>query len=146
MIKKPKRTRKTKVKFYVVEGLKCQGRKEVKYLKECIRYHWDLPTKAKKVSTPIGFYTPDFEHPDRYIEIKSLHTLEVCIGKVGYKGIDEPSDLQFRKICWVAKNIKPVHMIIYLGKDEYLPELDIEESQNVIMQFKGGRTKKIKKF
>jgi len=138
---KKRRKRKTKVKFYTVEGLKCQGRKEVRYVKECVRYKRKLPTKAERVLTPLGYYTPDFEHDSTYIEIKSLGTLRVCFGEVAYKNIGTPSDLQWRKIQWVAKAVKPIKIICYLSMRETKPTYDIQAT-NITIEFKGGYKKK----
>lgn len=55
MLVKKKRKRKTKVRFYKLAGLKAQGRKELSFIKECIRYKRELPTKPKRIETPIGY-------------------------------------------------------------------------------------------
>jgi hypothetical protein len=135
--------RKTRVKFYKFLGLKCQGRKELKFLKECVRYKKQLPTKPERVKTPYTYYTPDFEYEDRYIEIKSKHTLDVSRGIKAYKGLGTASDLQWTKICWVAKNIKPIEIIVYLKRREKIPILNVIE-ENITIKFKGGYKPKIK--
>ena len=132
-----RRKRKTKVRFHYFKSLKCQGRKELRYLKEQDRYNKPLPTKAKRVKTPYSYYTPDFEYPDRYIEVKSLGTWFACIGLKAYKGIGEPSDLQWRKIKFCAKNIKPIEIVIYLSPRDKIPTLDIVE-ENITIKIKGG--------
>jgi hypothetical protein len=141
MARSRSRRRKTKVRFYLINGLKCQGRKEVRYVKECVRYSWPTPTKAERVETPYGFYTPDFEHPENYVEIKCLGTFEVCRGLKSYKGIGVPSDLQWRKIKHVAKHVKPITIIVYLSKRETVPTYIIEET-NITIIYKGGYKKK----
>lgn len=135
--------RKTRVRFFSVEGLKCQGRKEVKFLKERIRYKQSLPIKPERIETPFGYYTPDFEFEECYIEVKSSHTLSVSRGLIGYKGLTEPSDLQFKKIKWVAKNIKPIEIIVYLSKRESIPTEVISE-ENIKVYYKGGYERKKK--
>jgi hypothetical protein len=135
--KKLKRKRKTKVKFYTYKGLKCQGRKELKYLKECERYKRALPTKAERIKTPLSFYTPDFEYTDKYVEIKSLGTFKVCLGLEAYKGIGVPSNKQWEKIKWVAKYVKPVEIIVYLTRRDKIPIIDISE-EGVTIKLKGG--------
>jgi len=139
-VKKRRKRKKGNVKFYIFEGLKCQGKKELRFLKECVRYKKPLPTKPKRIKTPYGFYTPDFEFPDKYIEIKCLGTFLVCLGKIGYRK-GKVSDLQFRKIKWVAKNIKPLWMIVYLSNNEYKPQENLEFT-NLTIKFKGGKSKK----
>jgi hypothetical protein len=143
LIKKKRRKKYKKVKFFLESGLKCQGKKEVRYIKELKRYKKDLPSKAARIKTDIGDYTPDFEFPDKYIEIKSLHTFSVLLGNIAYLPGGPVSDLQLRKIFLVAENIKPVDIIVYLSRDQYLPQ---EESNwpnhiNVTLIFKGGKRK-----
>jgi hypothetical protein len=139
--KRKYRKRKSKIKFYCYEGLKCQGKKELRFLKECIRYKKPLPSKPKRIKTPYGYYTPDFEYKDKFIEIKSLGTFKVCLGYESYKKIGKPSDKQFRKIKWVAKYVKPINIIVYVGRNEYklieefnYPRLEIT--------YKGGKRRK----
>ena len=139
-----KRKRKTKVRFYSLKGLKCQGRKELRFVKECIRYNWVLPIKQERVETPYGFYTPDFEYEEMYIEIKSIHTFNVSRGLIGYKGLTQPSSLQWNKIKWVAINVKPIEIIIYLSRRESIPTEKIEE-KNITIKYKGGYVKKEKR-
>jgi hypothetical protein len=136
------RKRKTKVKFYKHLGLKCQGKKELRFIKECERYKRPIPTKAKRILTPYGYYTPDFEYPDRYIEVKCLGTLRVLYGLIAYKGIGKLSTLQLEKILWVNSNIKPVHIIVYLSNKEYKPNLINFNRENLTIIIKGGKIKK----
>jgi hypothetical protein len=133
------RKRKTKVKFYKHLGLKCQGKKELRFIKECERYKRPIPTKAKRILTPYGYYTPDFEYPDRYIEVKCLGTLRVLYGLIAYKGIGKLSTLQLEKILWVNSNIKPVHIIVYLSNKEYKPNLINFNRENLTIIIKGGK-------
>lgn len=135
--------RKTKVKFYTEQGLKCQGRKELRFVKECVRYNWVLPIKPERIETPHGYYTPDFEYEEMYIEIKSKGTFQVMLGEKAYKGIGETSDLQWRKIKWVAEHVKPIELIVYLSRRESIPENIISET-NITIKFKGGYVKKKK--
>jgi len=139
-----RRKRKTKVRFWIepVSKLKCQGKKELRFIKECVRYKKILPTKAGRIKTPKGYYTPDFEYPDKYIEIKGLATFKVLYGLEAYKGIGEPSDLQLQKIIWVNENIKPVHILVYLSNREYKPDLEKFYRENLNIVIKGGLTKK----
>ena len=130
--------RNHKVKIFLESGLKCQGKREVQYIKELKKANKSLPKKAEAHETPFGKYTPDFEFPDKFIEIKSTTTFLCAIGLCTFKGKGKPSDLQFKKIQWVAKNIKPVDIIIYLGEKEAIPILDIEKS-NVTITIKGGK-------
>jgi hypothetical protein len=143
MIKRKRvyKKRKTKVKFYKYLGLKCQGRKELRFLKECVRYKRPIPTKAKRILTPYGYYTPDFEYPDRYIEVKCLGTFKVCLGLIAYKGLTKISDKQFKKIKWVAKHKKPLEFVIYVGRNEYRMS-EVFNLENITITWKGGRIRK----
>jgi len=145
MLKTKKRKykkRKTKVKHYYYMNLRCQGRKELRYLKECVRYKKPLPVKPKRIKTPYGYYTPDFEYSEKYIEVKCLGTFLVSMGLKSYKNLTKPSDKQFRKIKWVAKHIRTIEVVVYLSKNEY--KLSEEFNfPNLIITYKGG--KKIKK-
>ena len=144
MAKVKRRKRKTKVRWHTFKNLKCQGRKELRYLKECARYKRELPIKPERVKTPFSYYTPDFEYPDRYIEIKSKHTFDVCRGLVAYKGLGEPSGKQWQKILFTAKNIKPIEIIVYLSPRDKIPIFDIDE-ENITIKIKGGYKPKQKK-
>lgn len=138
--------RKKKVKFYKFAGLKAQGKKELRYIKECIRYKREMPTKPKRIETPFGFYTPDFEQTTRFIEIKSLHTFKVSMGEESYKGLGETSNKQFEKIKWVSQNVKPIEIIIYLSPREKKITFSELETKTLTITVKGGYTlKRIKK-
>lgn len=84
-------------KWYEYKGLKVQGRYELYFL---MTSKLKL-TKPKPIKTPFGFYTPDFETNDFYIEIKSTYTFKTC-----------RNTKQFDKIKWVNDNIKKVKIKI----------------------------------
>lgn len=130
--------KKKKVKLYICENLKCQGTKELQFIKEVKKSGKELPTKAEVQETPFGSYTPDFEYPKYFVEIKGIHTFMVMLGLFGYRGKGKASDLQWQKIKWVAKNVKPVKIYLYLGNKEAVPVLDIK-APNVEIIIKGGR-------
>lgn len=139
---KPKRKKKIRPKKTTLKGLKCGSNKELRFLKECIKKN-TLPSKPVRIETPYGYYTPDFEFPDKYIEVKSLHTFKVMLGEKSYIKDGKVSDLQFQKIKWVANNIKKIDIILYLSKtDKYISPLDIS---NINVKIKGGYKPKIKK-
>lgn len=131
--------RKKRVARIVTEaGLKCQGTKELQYIKELEKAGKKLPAKALAQVTPFGEYTPDFEFPDHFIEIKGIHTFMVMLGLFGYRGKGKKSDIQWQKIKWVAVNVKPVKILLYLGTKEAVPVLDIKVP-NVEITIKGGK-------
>lgn len=85
-------------KFYNIDGITLQGRYELYYY----LYNNKLPTKPKlQIKTPYGWYRPDFEYQDCYIEIKSTYTIKTAT-KSG----------QLRKIAWISKNIQRVKIIV----------------------------------
>ena len=134
--------RKSKVQTFTEAGLSCTGRKELQYVKDCEKAGKPMPKKADAQVTPIGEYTPDFEYPDRFIEIKSLHTFMVCLGLIAYKGNGPRSNKQWQKIQWVATHIKPVDIIIYLSIKEAVPIIEINKP-SVSITVKGGRLLKL---
>ena len=86
---------------------KVQGSYEVAYLQQHLDASGSLPTIGKAVHTPYGSYIPDFDCGDVFIEIKSPFTWRVCRGlETNQKGIK--SNIQYKKIKWVDKNVKPV--------------------------------------
>jgi len=105
-------------KIRTIHGLLCQGRKEEFYINKVFESGKSLPIKAETIQTPLGRYTPDFEFPDRFIEIKGGGTFRVLLGEEAYIRGGKVSDLQWRKIQWVSQNMKPVEIIV-IAKDEH---------------------------
>lgn len=88
--------------YFIVEGLKCQGKSEKKYIEELIKNGLNLPKRCTSyIKTPYGNRLLDFEYLDRFIEIKSKWTYSFYIG----------SD-QEQKDIWISNNIKKVEIII----------------------------------
>lgn len=88
-----------------------QGSYEVAYLQRLYENKIPLPSIGSAVHTPYGSYIPDFSTDTDYIEIKSEFTWRVCQGlEINQKGIK--SDIQYRKIKWVDKHVKPVRVIV----------------------------------
>jgi len=90
-------------KIYTVCGLKCQGNAEKNYIEYLFNNKFILPTKPKGIKTSLGFYFPDFEFEDRFIEIKSDYT---------YSLLFTTNQKQLEKIKEVSK-LKPVEIIIF---------------------------------
>ena len=135
LIKKKKR--RIKVKHGKYKKIKYNSGKELRFIKETERYKKILPTKPKRILTPFGYYTPDFELDDFLIEIKSLHTLACSFGLKNYLNKGISSNLQSLKIKWVNENVKPIIIIIYLGRREKIPNW-VTQEKNIIFQWKGG--------
>ena len=94
---------------------KVQGSYEVAYLQDLIKKGIDLPKLCGKIQTPYGLYFPDFEYDDKFVEIKSQFTWDVCNGiKPNPKGVK--TDIQRKKIDWTSKNVKSVEIIILEAK------------------------------
>lgn len=90
---------------------KVQGSYEVAYLQQHLEASGSLPSIGKAVNTPYGSYIPDFDLGNVFVEVKSPFTLEVCKGlRENQKGIK--TDIQYKKIKWVDKNVKPVILTV----------------------------------
>lgn len=100
--------------FFEVDGIRMQGRYELRYYLECA----DKPTKPNRIKTPYGWYAPDFEFHDRFVEIKSSYTIKTCV-----------SNKQSKKIVWVRNNVKPVEIkVLNEGETKlFLLQYDISE-------------------
>lgn len=94
-----------KCKWYEYKGIKCQGRYELCFL---IQNFDRILGRGKRIKTPYGWYTPDFDLGDYFVEIKSTFTLKTS-RKSG----------QLKRIKWTSKNIKRVQIKV-------LPEVKVE--------------------
>jgi hypothetical protein len=82
-----------KSNWYEFQGLKCQGRTELKWVER----NFDRIINSRiYISTPHGTYIGDFETNDSLIEVKSFYTFSVI------------SQNQLDKIMWIDKNIKKI--------------------------------------
>ncbi len=85
-------------KWFDIDGVLLQGRYELYYY----LLNNKEPIKCKhNIKTPYGWYRPDFEYNDIFIEIKSKYTIKTSV-KNG----------QMKKIKWVSNNIKKVSIVI----------------------------------
>lgn len=85
-------------KFFNINDVVLQGRYELYYY----LLHNKEPQKVtKSILTPYGWYRPDFEHNEQYVEIKSTYTIKTAL-KSG----------QLKKIAWVSRNIKAVKILV----------------------------------
>jgi len=91
--------------FYQVDGIVLQGRYELVYYLGCS----EKPKRAPRIKTPFGWYSPDFEFEDRFVEIKSIYTIKTCI-----------ANGQYKKIAWVRKNIKNIEIKVLNEEDSRL--------------------------
>ncbi len=105
---------------------KVQGTFELNYINTLIQKKEVLPKKVHKaVKTQFGNYLPDFEFDDRYIEIKSNYTWEVCKGEKPNAN-KKVNNTQYLKIIETGKNIKPVEVLIFNNKKELIEKILFE--------------------
>jgi hypothetical protein len=88
-------------KMYYINGVRCQGGSEKKYIEQLINEKKPLPVRPNMIYTEEGIRFLDFEFPDRFIEVKSKYTYLLY-----------PNSLQEKKDKWITKNIKPVEVVI----------------------------------
>ena len=80
-------------------GKRFESGSEKKYILSCSQSELDvLISQPGKILTPFGWYFPDFELPDKYIEVKSKWTFSRMVEK------------QKLKIDWVNQNLKQVEI------------------------------------
>ena len=124
---------------------KVQGSYELAYLQGLLNRGLTLPSKPVRINTSYGSYFPDFEYPDRFVEVKSPFTWEVCIGKYpNGKGIK--TNIQHKKIKWTSKNIKPVEVVILNDKEALKLFLQAIENKKLITEeiiYKNGKYYKV---
>lgn len=101
-----------KCKQFVVENLICDGTHEKFYIEYLISEGKSLPVNTKSIKTEVGYYTPDFEYDDYYVDIKSLFTLKVLLGFSSYSKNKKSNPKQLLKIEYINKNIKPIKIIL----------------------------------
>lgn len=99
--------KRTRSKIKIIAGLNCQGKSEQFYIEGLILFNSELPNKPKGIKTSFGYYFPDFEFEDRFIEIKSPYT---------YSLLEKENKKQLFKIIETAKTIKPVELIVIDSK------------------------------
>jgi hypothetical protein len=90
-------------KWFNINGLNCQGNCERLYIEGLIKENKELPIKARTVCTKYGFYSPDFEFEDEYIEVKSTYT---------YSLLKKINNKQYLKIKETANLLKPVRILV----------------------------------
>lgn len=88
---------------YIVNGIKCQGESEKKYIEYLLENNLPLPKRCNKfIKTPFGLRMPDFEYEDRFVEIKSEWTIKFY----------ENSEQEI-KDKWINENIKKIELLIF---------------------------------
>ena len=87
----------------------------------------DLPINTKSIKTDMGYYTPDFEYDDFYVDIKSIFTLKVLLGLSSYSKTKKSNPKQLLKMKFISENIKPVKIILIDVVENDLLELTIDD-------------------
>lgn len=100
-------------KEYVINDIFCYGSFEKKYIEILCSNQEKLPTNVKSsIVTKYGTYTPDFEFPDFFVEVKSKFTYDVLMGIKSYSKNRKSSPDQLNKIKWISENVKKVKIAI----------------------------------
>lgn len=101
-----------KCKLFFIDGYLIQGRYELYYF---LTNRQNIISNPKRIKTPFGFYTPDFELQNEFVDIKSTYTITT-----------EMSKKQQPKIKWVSENIKNVKVLIIDGNvvHKFLNKID----------------------
>lgn len=107
-------------KYYNLNGIICQGSYEKKYIEILLENGCDLPNNSKPIKTPFGYYYPDFEFDDKFIEVKCDYTYDILIGIKPNRFTKKIDLTQLYKIEWVNKNIKIVDIIVVDKKNNIL--------------------------
>ena len=116
-----------KCKIYIINELKCIGTYEKYYIEYLIKEGKKLPINCKSINTPFGVYFPDFEFPDKLIEIKSSYTYDILIGKrKDYWNSGRVRQLD--KIKWINDNIKPIDILVVDKQHNLIKKKEIEKN------------------
>lgn len=111
---------------FLVEGLICNGTHEKFYIEWLISEGKDIPVSANSIKTEIGFYTPDFEFDEYYIDVKSIFTLKVLLGFSSYSKNKKSNPKQLSKMKYINDNIKPIKIILVDISESKLVEFSID--------------------
>jgi hypothetical protein len=115
---------KGRCKEYTVNDIKCYGKYEKMYIEHLISENMILPKNVEySIDTEYGTYTPDFEFEDFYVEVKSIFTYDVLLGKNSYSTNKYNPEIQpqLYKMQYISKNIKPVKIaLVEKGKITYI--------------------------
>lgn len=110
---------------FLVNGLVCDGTHEKFYIEWLLSEDEDIPVGVNSIKTDIGFYTPDFEFDEYYVDVKSIFTLKVLLGFSSYSKTKKSNPKQLLKIKYINDNIKPIKIILVDITKNQLVELSI---------------------
>lgn len=118
-------------KEFIVKDLICQGTHEKFYIESLIADKKVLPTNTNSIKTIYGYYKPDFEHNDFFVDVKSIFTLKVLLGLLSYSKNKKSNPKQLSKMKYISDNIKPVRILLVDIIRNKLLELSIEQVINL---------------
>jgi hypothetical protein len=111
---------------FLVNGLLCDGTHEKFYIECLLSEGKDMPVSANSVKTDIGFYTPDFEFDEYYVDVKSIFTLKVLLGFSSYSKTKKSNPKQLLKMKYINDNIKPIKIILVDIMENKLVEITLD--------------------
>jgi hypothetical protein len=82
-----------------------------------------LPINTGPIKTEFGYYKPDFEYDDFFVDVKSTFTLKVLLGLSSYSKNKKSNPKQLLKI---SENIKPIRIILVDIKQKEFLELTLD--------------------
>lgn len=104
-------------KEFILNGIKCYGNFERKYIEILIKEGQKLPCNIEKsIKTEFGSYTPDFEFEDFYVDVKCNFTYDVLMGKKSYSKKRDSNPKQLKKMKWISGNLKKIKIAIIDGE------------------------------
>jgi hypothetical protein len=120
-----------KCKQFIVEDLICDGTHEKFYVEYLLLEGKKLPKNTKSIKTDFGYYTPDFEFDEFYVDIKSTFTLKVLLGFSSYSKNKKSNPKQLLKIKYIDKNFKPIKIILVDVRQNEIIEFSIDDILNL---------------
>lgn len=111
---------------FLVNGLLCDGTHEKFYIEWLLSEGKDIPVSVNSIKTDIGFYTPDFEFDEYYVDVKSFFTLKVLLGFSSYSKTKKSNPKQLLKMKYINDIIKPIKIILVDITENKLVELTID--------------------
>lgn len=112
-------------KYFLINGLKCQGTYEKFYIESLIKDNKTLPTNGERIITPYGVYTPDFQLNKKLIEIKSDYTYNILIGNKISRFTNKIDLTQYNKIKWVNDNISKIDILIIDKRNNKINKIEL---------------------
>jgi hypothetical protein len=118
-------------KQFIINDIKCDGTHEMVYIENLVSENKKLPKNTKSIKTDFGYYTPDFEFDEFYVDIKSTFTLKVLLGFSSYSKNKKSNPKQLLKIKYIDKNVKPIKIIIVDVRQNEIKEFSVDDILNL---------------